>query len=143
EPRGRVPGPLRRQSGSPASRPPHAQRRAGSGGVAGGGGGVGTAGGSAPDQDAWFGMFQPPALGLLTAMVVPAQRGQIALARPAALVVGVGVVQVAARGAAAAARRGAGRVAGPDQVLELAAGPVAVLGSGVLARSADDRGEFP
>ena len=56
---------------------------------------------------------------------------------------GVGVVQVATRGAAAAARRGAGRVAGPDQVLEFAAGPVAVLGPGVLARSADDRGEFP
>jgi hypothetical protein len=66
--------------------------------------------------------------------------GQIALARPAALVVGVGVVQVATRGATAAARCRAGRVAGPDQVLEFAAGPVAVLGSGVLARSADDRG---
>ena len=69
--------------------------------------------------------------------------GQIALAGPAAVVVGVGVVQVATRGAAAAARRGAGRVAGLDQVLEFAAGPVAVLGPGVLARSADDRGEFP
>ena len=27
-----------------------------------------------PDQDAWFGLLEPPPLGLLTAMVVAAQR---------------------------------------------------------------------
>jgi hypothetical protein len=43
-----------------------------SGGVAGGGGGVGAAGGSVPDQDPRFGLFQPPALGLFAAMVVSA-----------------------------------------------------------------------
>src|SRR4029077_15743277 len=84
---------------------------------------------------------QPPALGLLAAMMVTAQRRQVALAGAAAMVMGVGVVQVASRGAAAAARRGAGRVAGPDQVLEGAAGPVPGLGPGVRARPADDRVE--
>lgn len=64
-------------------------------------------------------------------------RSQVALARPAALVMGVGVVQVAASGPAAAAGSCAGGVAGFDQVLE----PVAVLGCGVLAGSADDGGE--
>ena len=44
----------------------------GSGGVLGGVGGVGAAGGSVPDQDARFGLLQPPALGLLAAMVVSA-----------------------------------------------------------------------
>ena len=41
-------------------------------GVLGGGGGVGATGGGAPDQDAGFGLFQPPALGLLAGMMVPA-----------------------------------------------------------------------
>jgi hypothetical protein len=50
--------------------------------------------------------------------------GKVAFAGPAALMMGAGVVQVAARGAAAAARRGAGGVAGFDKVPE----PVAVLG---------------
>jgi hypothetical protein len=29
--------------------------------------------GDAPDQNAWFGLVQPPALGLLAPMVVPAE----------------------------------------------------------------------
>ena len=29
--------------------------------------------GGAPDQNAWFGLVQPPALGLLAPMVVPAE----------------------------------------------------------------------
>ena len=51
----------------------------------------------------------------------------------------LGVIQVAPGGTATAARRGAGRIAGPDHVPEPAAGPVAMLGLRVLARSADDR----
>src|SRR5205823_5837651 len=109
--------------------------------VLGGGGGVGAAGRGVPDQDAGSWLFQPPAVGLLAAMMMPTQRGQVALTCPAALVVRVGVVQIAGRGAAAAARRGAGGAARPDQVLESAAGPVAVLGAGVVTWPADHRGE--
>src|SRR6185437_11201023 len=82
-----------------------------SGGVLGGGGGIGPSGRGAPDQDAGFGLLQPPAVGLFTAVVVPAQRRQVALAGAAALVMGLGVVQVAAGGPAAAARCGTGGVA--------------------------------
>ena len=143
EPCGRVPGPLRGQSGSPASRPPHPQHRAALlGGVAGGGGGeVRPAECPRPGRPVRVVPATSPRLACSDGG--PAERGQIALARPAAVVVRVGVVQVATRGAAAAARSSAGRVAGPDQVLEFAAGPVAMLGPGVLARSADDRGELP
>ena len=35
---------------------------------------MGAAGGGPPSQDTWFTLFQPPALGLLTAMVMTAQR---------------------------------------------------------------------
>src|SRR5579859_1932345 len=110
-----------------------------SGCVAGGGGGVGAAGGGAPDQDAGLGLLQPPALGLFTSMVVTAQRRQIAFAGPAALVMRLGVVEVAGGGAAPAARRGARGVARLDPVREFPAGPVAVLGLGMLAGAADDR----
>ena len=40
-------------------------------GVLGGCGGVGASGGSVPDQDAWFGLLQPPSFGLLAPVVVP------------------------------------------------------------------------
>ena len=46
-------------------------------GVLGGSGDVGPAGGGVPDQDAWFGLLEPPPLGLLTAMVVAAQRAVV------------------------------------------------------------------
>jgi hypothetical protein len=68
-----------------------------------------------------------------------ALRGQVAFTRPAALVMGLGVVEVAAYGPPAAAGCGAGRVSCLDQMLESAAGPVAVLGLGVLAGAANDR----
>ena len=55
---------------------------------------------------------------------------------------GSGVIKVAAGGGLPAARRGAGRVAGGDQVPELAAGPVAGLGLGVVAGAADDGAEL-
>src|SRR6202044_3167995 len=54
---------------------------------------------------------------------------------------GGGVVQVAADRGAAAAGRGAGGVAGADQVLEGAAGVVADLAVGVVARTAGDGGQ--
>ena len=41
-------------------------------GVLGGGGGVGAAGWGVPDQDPGLGLFQPPAVGLLAAVVAPA-----------------------------------------------------------------------
>src|SRR5271169_1513427 len=64
---------------------------------------------------------------------------EVAFAGDAALVPGDGVVQVAAGGGPAAARRGAPGAAGADQVLEFAAGPVAGLGVGVVAVAAGDR----
>ncbi len=51
------------------------------------------------------------------------------------------MIQVAAGGLTAAAGGAAAGAAGVDQVLELAAGPVPVLGLGVVTRAADDRGE--
>ena len=51
------------------------------------------------------------------------------------------MVQVAAGGGAAAAGRGAGGVAGADQVLEGAAGVVADLAVGVVAGTAGDGGQ--
>jgi hypothetical protein len=111
-------------------------------GVLSGGGGVGASGWGVPDQDTGFGLFQPPALGLLAAVMVTAQRGQVAFARATALLVRVGVVEVAAGGAAAAPGCSAGGVAGLDPVGQFAAGPVAVFGPVVLARPADDGGEL-
>src|SRR6202044_758386 len=74
-------------------------------------------------------------------MVVSAERGEIAFAGDPAVVPGDGVVQVAAGGGAAAARRGAPGVAGADQVGQLAAGTVARLGTGVVARTPGDGGQ--
>ena len=65
--------------------------------------GVVASAGCGPDQGAGFGLGEVPAAGLLGLVVAAAQRVEIALAGPAALVVGDGVVVVAAgRGAAAA-----------------------------------------
>ena len=66
---------------------------------------------------------------------------QVTFAGGAALVPGAGVVQVAADGGTAAARRGAGGAAGPDQVSQLAAGVVAGLGVGMVAQTAGHRGQ--
>src|ERR1700722_13694292 len=113
----------------------------GSEGVPGGGGGVGAAGGGAPSQDAGFGLLELPALGLFAPVMMPAQGREVAFAGQAALVPGGGVVQVAADRGTAAAGRGAGGVAGADQVLEGAAGGVAALAVGGVARTAGDEGQ--
>src|ERR1700742_4346540 len=110
-------------------------------GISGGRGGVVAAGGGGPPHDSGLGLVELPARGLFTAVVVTAERGQIALAGPAALVVGLGVVEVAADGGALAAGRAAGGGAGPDQVLELAAGLVARLLVTVVADALGQRGD--
>src|ERR1700693_4093310 len=60
--------------------------------------------------------------------MMPAQWGEVAFTRAPALVVGHGVVQVAWGGRTPAPRRGTGRGAGPDQVLQ----PPARFIAGVL-----------
>jgi hypothetical protein len=52
--------------------------------VLGSGGLVAAAGGCPPDQDAWFWLLEPPAVGLLAPMVMTAQRTVAALAYMAA-----------------------------------------------------------
>ena len=108
--------------------------------IGGRGGGIPASGRGSPPQDAWARLFEFPSLALLTPMVVPAQRGQIAFAGQAALVPGQGVVQVAPRSGPPAARRGAPGVADLDQVGQGPAGPVPALGPGVVAVAAGHRG---
>src|SRR5580704_9938538 len=108
--------------------------------VFGGGGDVAAAGRGAPDQDARFRLLQAPALGLFTSVMAPAQRREVTGTGGPAVLPGLGVVQVAAGGGLPAPRRGTSGVAGADQVLGEAAGAVVVLGPGVVAGAADDRG---
>src|ERR1700761_5963381 len=75
---------------------------------------------------------------MLTPMVVPAERGQIARAGFPAAVVGAGVVKVAGGGPPVTSRCGASRVPGPDQMPELPAGLVMVFFLGMVTRPADD-----
>ena len=100
--------------------------------VGGGGGGVGSPGGGGPAGDAGFCFLDVPAGGLLAAVVAAAGWVQVALAG-GPLGVGDGVVEVAVDGLGAAAGGGAGGGAGADQVLQLPAGGVAVLGVPVVA----------
>jgi hypothetical protein len=93
-------------------------------------------------RDAWFWLFEPPALCLFNAVVVAAERGEVTGTRESAMVPGIGVIKVAAGRRLPAPRRRAGRVAGGDQVPERAAGPVAGLGLGVIAGAADDGAEL-
>src|SRR5262249_655856 len=67
---------------------------------------------------------QVPARRLLSSVVPPAQRGQVALTCPAALVVRKGVVLVAADGGPAAAGERTGRLPDPDQVPQPGRRPV-------------------
>src|ERR1700744_3351533 len=91
------------------------------------GGEVEAPGRSGPPHDSRPGLVELPALGLFAAMVMAAERGQVALAGQAALIVGNGVVEVTPRGRSLAAGRAAGGGASPDQMLKLAAGLVARL----------------
>lgn len=108
--------------------------------VPGGSGDVGASGRGMPDQDPWFRLLEPPALGLFGAMMVPAQRSQTAFARDPALVPGDRMVQVASGCGSSAAWRGAPGVPRLDQVLEVAAGAVSRFGVLVVAPAAGDRG---
>ena len=64
---------------------------------------LGAAAGEGPDHEAGFGLVEVPAGGLLGAVGVAAEGGQVAFAGAAALVVGDRVVEVAAVGGALAA----------------------------------------
>src|ERR1700760_74533 len=110
-------------------------------GVAVGLGGLVAPGGGGPGHDSGLELFEAPAFRLFTAMMVPAQRGQAAFAGPAALIVGSGVVQVAAGGSTLAAGGRAGGGPGLDEVLEGAAGLVARFFVPVVAAAAGQRGE--
>ena len=74
--------------------------------------GVGPARRCHPDEDPWFGLFEPPALGMFDAMMIATQRPKVALATAAAPVERLGVVAVAALCGHTAAWRRAPRV--PD-----------------------------
>src|SRR5262252_4353607 len=88
-------------------------------------GGVCAAVGWVPGQGAGFGLGDGPAVGLLDVVVGPAQRRQVAFASLAALVVRLGVVEVALVGGASAAGEGTPALPGADQGAEPAAGLVA------------------
>src|ERR1700761_5433928 len=111
-----------------------------SGVVSGRGGGAGAAGGQGPAGDARGQLFGVPVGGLLGAVVGAAARGQVALiggtVGPRDRVVQVGVQRL---GRAAGGVAGGG--AGADQVPQVAAGGVVILGPGVVAGAAGDRGE--
>jgi hypothetical protein len=81
-------------------------------------------------------LFEVPALGLFTAVVVAAQRGQVAFAGAAALVIGDGVVEVALRRGASATGSAARGGAGFDQVPEAPAGLVTRLLMAMVAAAA-------
>ena len=110
----------------------------GRGSVGGGAGGVGAAGGEGPAEEARLGLLGLPAGGLLRAVVGAALGAEVALVG-GALRVGRGVVEVGVDGLGLAAGGGAGAGAGADQVPELAAGGVAVLGVPVVAGPVGDR----
>src|ERR1035437_8715598 len=71
--------------------------------------GVGASAGKCPGEGAWLGLPEVPAGCLLGAVVASAERGEIAFARPAALVIRDRVVVVASAGRPpAAGQRGGG-----------------------------------
>jgi hypothetical protein len=107
--------------------------------VLGGSGGEGASGRGFPFQDTRFRLSQLPPLGLLAPVVMATQRREPALAGDPAHVPRNGMVQVAAGGWAAAARRGALGATGPDQVLELAAGLVPGFGMVMVAAAPGNR----
>src|ERR1700761_7435096 len=125
---------LRRHARGPGANRCLLSRRVGDGEVA-------PACGGGPAHDTGAGLIKLPAVGLFTSVMVPAERGQVALARWAALVVGPRMVQVAACGRAAAAGRGAGGSPGHDEVLEVAARVVTRLLMAMVAATAGQRAD--
>jgi len=71
---------------------------------------------SCPDEGARAGLGQSPAGGLLGAVMSPTAGATVALARPAALVVGDRVLEIAGHGGAATSRSNAGDLPYLDQV---------------------------
>src|SRR5215470_8099186 len=88
--------------------------------------GVAAAGWGGPPVPAGPGLGDGPARGLLDPMASAAARSAVAGAGPAALVVGEGVLEVAAARVPGAGREGALAVPDLDQVPQRVAGPVAV-----------------
>src|ERR1700733_12488133 len=111
--------------------------RQAAGSVGAGAGGVVASGGEGPAEDAGLGLLDLPARSLFRAMVSAALGAQVALVGGAFGVRG-GVVQVRVDGLGLAAGCGAGVGAGADQVLELAARGVALLGVPMVAGSLGD-----
>jgi len=105
-------------------------------------GDVAAAGRRCPAHDSGRDLLQPPALGLLAAMMVPAERGEAALAGPTAVGVGHGMVQVALRGWPSAPGSGAHGGARPDQVLQPLARLVPRLLVPMVTRIPGQRGDL-
>src|ERR1700678_1438183 len=105
--------------------------------VDGGGGGVGAGVGEGPTDDAGLGLLHVPARRLLAAMVPSAFRAEVALVGRA-VGPGGGVVLIAVDRLGVAAGSVARGGAGAQEVLELAAGGVAVFGGAVVALAAGD-----
>ena len=93
--------------------------------------------GEGPADDAGFGLLDLPAWGLFAAMVPSAFRAEVALVGRA-VGPGGGVVLVAVDGLGVAAGGVAGRGAGAQEVRELAAGGVPILGLAMVALAPGD-----
>ena len=93
-------------------------------GVARGGGGVAPARGCGPGEGSRTDLFEPPSPGLLNFMVMAAQRGQIAEAGPAAVVVGERMVGITLRSGTSAAGKNAGDMPDLDPMAKGSRGPV-------------------
>src|SRR5690242_10861971 len=81
--------------------------------------------GQVPGHDAWLGLFEPPAVDLFGPVVPSAQWGEVAFARPPALVVGHGMVMVATSCRAAATGERTGPLPDSDHVPQRGGGLVA------------------
>ena len=77
-----------------------------------------------PDEESWFGLVQPPALGLFGLVMPSAQTGEITLAGPSALVVRDRVVLVAACRRTTAAGEPTGALTDVDQVPQRRSWPI-------------------
>jgi len=111
-----------------------------SAGVGVGGLGVGASGRGGPGEGAWLGLGELPSGPLLEAVVGTACAAEVAVAGPAALVVGDGVVLVGAAGGLAAYRAAAGLVPGRDVFAQPGRRPVGGAGPPVRAPAGADAG---